>query len=257
MSDERGTLNQHSGAMPSLAEMSYRRNDGIDEHGNADGEATITSHINTVEGYRAFNPLESRNLSLEAELKRVNDWEKNINVDYDTARHIEDQYGLTVDPVDRGDGLTHFYTDNGFSAFVTIREDDPTIDVNEEAVVITYRGTDMADNTDGVMMDYVTDTLTAITESDTKEEFIESLENPSGVREVFKWVKDVFRGNENEVGDETYVGYSRRDVPLIDKDGNISDIGHTQHVDPGDWYANVKLGKGTYSETQYDDAKAL
>jgi len=257
MSDKRDILNQHSGAMSSLAEMSYRRNDGRDEHGNADGEATITSHINTLEGYKAFNPLESRNLSFEAELERHYNWEKNINGDYDTASYIEDQYGLTVDPVDRGDGLTHFYTDNGFSAFVTIREDDPTTDVNEEAVVITYRGTDMADNTDGVMMDYVTDTLTAITKSDTKEEFVESLENPSGVRGAFKWVKDVLRSDENEVGDETYVGYSRRDVPLIDKDGNVSDIGHTQHVDPGDWFANVKLGEGTYSETQYDDAKAL
>jgi len=94
-------------------------------------------------------------------------------------------------------GVTNYWNESGFSAFVTKQGSE---------FIITFRGSDVS----GV--------------SDAGASFGAAL---AGYR-----IAGDFNENQ-QVGS------------------------HPQHVDEGDWYSNVKLGAGTYLETQYDYALAL
>ena len=198
-----------------LSELSYRR-----------ATDANTSHIDRIEGVSALDPLESPSLMEAAEA-----WQPGAGV----AAFIQHEYGLTVDPVDRGDGLTHFYSQSGFSGFLTVR-DAGTESTSDDEVIITYRGTDLADNAEGGMIGDI---------QVAARPLVKAAALGRGAQPSF----EEYQTAVEEITDAPFREFSVQ----RDAQGRVTE----RLVDAGDIYTNGMLGQGTYHATQYDDAEAL
>ena len=215
-----GTPHPQSADYSALAEMSYRRNPDAN-----------SQHIDVVEGVSSMNLLDAPSLKAAA-----NEWQQGTDV----ATFLREQYGLTVDPTDRGDGLTHIHSESGFSGFVTVR-DNGTADPSDDQFIITYRGTDMADNADGDMLGHLQNAAKPL--AGAAGLGIGSIDAARNAHPSF----DDFKTELTPPGG-SYLDFS---TDYDDKD-NFERL-----VDAGDIYTNGLLGQGTYQATQYDDATAL
>ncbi len=216
------TPHPNSADYAALAEMAYRR-----------APDANSLHIDNIKSVNAVNLLDSPQLQQAA-----NAWREGETVE----TYLRDQYGLTVDPVDRGDGLTHVYTQNGFSGYVAIRDND-TPDPSDDQFIVTYRGTDIADNAEGEMFDGITAAARplvgpALTGNVTI----------NGARNLHPSPED-YRAAIAEATGEPFEDFT----VTRDATGRVIE----RLVDAGDIYTNGLLGQGTYQETQYDDASAL
>ena len=223
MRSDIGTPHPLSSDYAALSEMTYRR--------AADGNS---SHIDNIKGVESVNLLESPKLQAAA-----NEWQEGADV----QTYLQEQYGLTIDPEDRGDGLMHVYTDNGFSGYVTQRGLD-TPDPSDDQFIIAYRGTDMADNADKEMGGGL---LTA-----AKPLLPAAGWGKVGAMNNARDAHPTPEAYRNAITDDIDQPFENFTVSR-DADGHVTE----RLVDAGDIYTNGLLGQGTYQETQYDDARAM
>lgn len=219
-----GGLTPHpqSADYAALAEMSYRRS--IDAN---------SSHIDVIDGVESVNFLDSPELQAAADR-----WREGTDV----QTYVREQYGLTIDPVDRGDGLMHVYTENGFSGYITHR-DNGSADTSDNQFIITYRGTDITDNAAGEM----TSGIAAAGRPLLGAAALGAV-SIDGARNLHPSPEE-FRARIADATGEPFADFT---VTRDDK-GRVQE----RLVDAGDIYTNGLLGQGTYQETQYDDASAL